>query len=133
MDNTDPIKILIDNVASICSVDKQRMLDVGQRRPQFAFPRWLLWLAIKRLTNYNNQIIAEITKDSAGNKHSIPNITSGISKMSRMTDTDYIWSQRWKKVKEVIKSIKKDFDQSRPKQKITIIVPKGIEVEIKEK
>lgn len=50
-----------------------------------------------------------------------------------MTDTDYIWSQRWKKVRDVIKSIKKDFDQSRPKQKITIIVPKGIEVEIKEK
>lgn len=133
MENIEPIKELTESVARICDVDKDKMLDVGQRKPQYAFPRWMLWLAIKRLTNYSNDIIAELTKDRNGKRHSYSNITSGISKMSRMTDNDFIWGQKWVLVKNVIKNIKKDFVESKQTPKITIIVPKGIEVEIKEK
>lgn len=133
MENTEQIKELTESVARICCVDKDEMLEVGQRKPQYAFPRWMLWMAIKRLTNCTNNTIAELTKDRNGKRHSYSNITSGISKMTKMTDNDYIWSQKWVLVKNVIKNMKKDFVESKQIPKITVIVPKGIEVEIKEK
>lgn len=133
MENTEQIKELTESVARICCVDKDKMLDVGQRKSEYAFPRWMLWMAIKRLTNCTNNTIAELTKDRNGKRHSYSNITSGISKMSRMTDNDYIWAKKWESVKNVIKNIKKDFVESKQTTKITVIVPKGVEVEIKEK
>lgn len=129
-----PLTILKKTVSDVCDVEITQMLDknVTRRHYHYNHARWLLWLAIKSLTHYSNNVIARMTKDKDGNSFSVDSVGKGIAKMSQMTSKDYVWRQKWQAIKEVIDDLKKESGaREETKQKITIIVPFGIEVEVK--
>ncbi len=127
-----PLAILKNAVAEVCDVEIDLMLDKSGKKYHYNHARWLLWLAIKTLTHYSNNVIARMTKDKDGNCFTVDSVGKGIAKMSQMTSNDYVWQKKWKAIKEVIAELKKDSEtREETKQKITIIVPFGIEVEVK--
>lgn len=130
----EQIKILINEVSRLCDVPPNAILSKKNKRHFCTFPRWLLWFSIKNLTHFDNNTIGRLSSTLTGETFGSHNVQYGIKKMAYMVDNDCIWAKRWGAIKSTIKEMKKDSMQQELKtQKILLVIPKGIEVEIKEK
>lgn len=134
-DDKTIVQSLLAASAHVCGVSEKEITNWEDRRQRCASARWLWWLAIKRLTRYSNDNISHITVNKEGIRATPDTISKGVSKMVRMTENEVVWKRRWQYVKEIIHSLEKESDINCPKPtpKIILVIPKGIEVEIKEK
>lgn len=116
-------------VASLCNVDVKDMLtDCNTLGVSQA--RWLYWYAYRLMTHNTYNKISEQTSKYYGKRFTQAAVANGITKISQIIEKEPIWEKRWMVVKKIIKQ-QQDFMFGFEKQPIKIVVPKGINIELK--
>ena len=119
---------LADFVASLCSVDKERMfsacndIDVAQAR-------WLYFYAYRYMTNDTYEKIGKLSGELYGKKFTKVGVAASVNKMYTLIEQQPIWRKRWTIVKRIIKLQNKMVFE--PQVPITITIPKNVELTIK--
>lgn len=117
-------------VASLCNVDAEAML-TNCNTLGVSQARWLFWYAYRLMTHETYEKISELTSCYFGKRFSTATIAIGINKISQMIEQEPVWNKRWLMLKEIIK-LQQGFKLSIEKEPIKIVVPKGINVELKQ-
>lgn len=126
------INFLACHIAAMCNVDVADMLSSCDK-VYLSQARWLYWYAVRYMTNETYERIAQKTSMERC-KFSSESIRVGCQKISMLIETDYIWANRWKLIKHIIK-LKYKKDDENKKQKIVVNIPisSNIEIEILKK
>lgn len=119
---------LADFVASLCSVDKEKMfsscndLDVAQAR-------WLFFYAYRYMTNDTYEKIGRLSGALYGKTFTKVGVAVSVNKMYALIEQQPIWRKRWTIIKRIIKL--QDEMVFEPQVPITITIPKNVELTIK--
>lgn len=117
-------------VASLCNVDVKDMLtDCNTLGVSQA--RWLFWYAYRLMTRETYYKISELTSVYYGKRFTQATVANGITKISQIIEKEPIWNKRWTIIKKIIKHQQESLFDSE-KEPIKIVVPKGINVELKQ-
>lgn len=127
---------LAEITASLCEVKKELMLgDCNVLKVSQS--RWLYWYAMRYMTGETYEGIARSTERMYGKRFSAQGVAMGITKMSRMIDTEAVWKRRWIVIRQAIRKDNDDCQGTDKEHVITVEVPKSlrgkIRIEIKEK
>lgn len=128
----DVFKSIANFVASLCNVDCGRMLSFGNKSGTTQ-PRWLFWYAYRYMTNESYERISEVTNEIGGYMFTVPAVGQGVNKMAQMIESEPIWKKRWTIIRGIIKGYYSERHDEEENRRITIRVPKGFNVELKEK
>ena len=119
---------LADFVASLCSVDKEKMfsscndLDVAQAR-------WLFFYAYRYMTNETYEKIGKLSGELYGKTFTKVGVASSVNKMYALIEQQPIWRKRWTIIKRIIKLQNEMVFE--PQVPITITIPNNVELKIK--
>lgn len=121
-------------VASLCDITVQDMFS-SIDKTHISQARWLFWYSYRYITGESFDRIAD-RAIFEGHRFAMRSVAAGIGNMTDMIAQDGIWRKRWAIVKRFInakKSVDEDFiAKNLPETKITLTVPKGTKLEIKE-
>lgn len=90
---------LADIIASLCNVQKDKILNLRNKELRYVHVRWLLWYAYRYMTaeSYDNLSTNKIWSNA--DKTSI---RYGVLKMGTMIEHEPFWARRWAIVKKII-------------------------------
>ena len=116
-------------VASLCNVNVKSMLTECNTL-SVSQARWLFWYSYRLMTHETYSKISQLTSMYYGKHFTQATIANGITKMSQMIEQEQVWNKRWMILKKIIRHQQKGvFTQH--EEPIKIVVPKGINVELK--
>ena len=121
---------LADCVASICDVDKTKMM-IEQKNANTTHARWLFWYAYRYMSHDAFIQIKEITK-RYGKEYTEQSIALSVNKMRDMIANETIWTKRWLLIKRIIKLRDVDNTQANTNNNADVVVtyPKHIKVKL---
>ena len=119
---------LADFVASLCSIDRERMFSVCNDL-DVAQARWLYFYAYRYMTNDTYEKIGKLSGELYGKTFSKAGVAASVNRMYSLIEQQPIWRKRWTIVKRIIKLQNEMVFE--PQVPITITIPKNIELTIK--
>lgn len=120
-------------VAELCDVSVEEMMK-DTKHMYNTQARWLVWYALRYMTNDSYQSIARST--ARGRMFTIGCICADISKMSNLISANTVWTKRWTILKRIIKesldatSLVKE--KTLDEVSIKVSVPRGVKVDVKQ-
>lgn len=122
---------LADFIANLCGVPTKEML-TSREKHHFVYARWLYWHSVHFINKESFRKMAANTEQT-GMKFTADAIAKGCAKIGGMIARERMWGHRWETIKRAVSVKNKEFEKRLTEPpKITVIVPKGIKVEIKE-
>lgn len=125
------VECLSDFVASLCNVDKEKMLS-GCLDVDVSHARWLFFYAYRYMTGDTYKKIGKMTEKISGKRFSSVGVAKCVSCMQQLMQRDSVWEAKWRVIQSGIKGIN---DEECASYTITVNIPQQLinKVKIKTK
>lgn len=119
---------LVEFIASLCGVDVKEILS-SSKDIDTVHARWMYFYACRYMTNETYEKIGKYPLEMNGKSYTPTGVAACIDKMYSLMENQPIWRKRWTIIKRIIKESNGTLVE--PPTRMTITVPKNVELTIK--